>query len=587
MSAQASADSYTSVFAEVAAMEKEAAGFKDEVKVLVLRQITIEGIETLIKHHLYSQQIRPIIEFGGYGTMVQDVLAAESVVSSDPDLIVLALSIDALDQNYGSPGWTKDAVRSELGSLFEFLASNTRATIAVHNFILPLWPEQGLVTDIAGLDLATQVAGLNKFVLEAVRAHVPRFVLMDWDRYLRQLGADAALDERGRYLWGAPFRRPFLDLWACQLSRVACVLRAKTKKVLVLDCDNTLWGGVIGEDGMEGIQLDANQYPGRAYFDFQTTVVHLAQRGVLITLCSKNNEADVSEVLDQHPWCRIKRDHLSAWRVNWNDKASNITELAAELNLGLESFVFVDDNPAECALVAEMLPQITVLQVPQKLHELPRLLLRDGLFDTLSVTQEDRERASRYQVESQRKQTRAAYGSINDYIRSMQTVAVIHRVSPGEVPRVAQLTQKTNQFNLTTRRYSERDIELLLADHNVAIYSLAARDRFGALGLVGVLIVRITDKLGEVDSFLMSCRALGRRLENAMIEHCLASLGVAHEIERWTAEYVETAKNGQVADFWARMGFVEIEAKDGGKRYSCTADGLICDGSTFVKIEKD
>ena len=297
-----SPDHYSAVFAAVADMEAEAATFSDEIKVLVLRQITVEGIETLLKHHLYPLRIRPLLEFGGYGTMAQDVLAPDGPLArSQPDLIVLALALDELDPDYGSPGWTHDAARSELAKLFELLAGKTTATIAVHNFIAPLWPEQGLVVDLGERDLASQVAELNRFVAHTVRNHAPRFVLIDWQRALQQLGANAALDERGRYLWRAPFRRPFLDAWAQQLAHVAGALKGRAKKVLVLDCDNTLWGGVVGEDGLDGIQLDVHQYPGRAFVDFQTSVLHLAERGVLIALCSKNNEADVFEVLDNTP----------------------------------------------------------------------------------------------------------------------------------------------------------------------------------------------------------------------------------------------------------------------------------------------
>jgi len=234
-----------------------------------------------------------------------------------------------------------------------------------------------------------------------------------------------------------------------------------------------------------------------------------------------------------------------------------------------------------------MMPQLTVLQVPKKLHELPHLLLRDGLFDTLSFTEEDKGRASLYQGESQRKNARGSFGSIDDFIRSLQTLAVIHRVSPTEIPRIAQLTQKTNQFNLTTRRYSEEDIRSLVADSNAAVYSLTARDRFGTLGLVGVLILRIIGNVAEVDTFLMSCRALGRRLEDAMIEHCLADLRATREIVRWVAEYIPTAKNAQVAEFWPRLGFGEIDAADGRKVYACTSDALIGGSTTFVEIEKD
>jgi FkbH-like protein len=588
MSPQVSADSYSAVFAEVAAMEAKAATFSDEIRVLVLRQITVEGIDTLIKHQLYSQGVRPMIEFGGYGSMVQEVLAADGPVArNNPELIVLALALDSLDPKYGQPGWKMDDARAELDDLFTLLLSKTRATIAVHNFIAPLWPEQGLVTDAQGRDLAAQVAELNRFVVETVRAHAPRFILMDWDRYLRQLGAETALDERGRYLWSAPFKRPFLDLWSRQLSRVVCALKARSKKVLVLDCDNTLWGGVIGEDGIDGIQLDADQYPGRAFYDFQNTVLHLAKRGVMVTLCSKNNEADVLEVLDRHPCSVLKREHLSGWRINWNDKASNIDELSNELNLGLDSFVFVDDNPAECALISGMLPRVTVLQVPEKLYKLPELLLRDGLFDTLSLTEEDGERAALYRDESQRKNLRGTYDSLDDYLRSMQTVAVIHRVRPGEIARVAQLTQKTNQFNLTTRRYSEQEIRSLSDDDNAAMFSLTARDRFGSLGLIGVLILRIDGNEAKVDTFLLSCRALGRRLEQAMIEHCLSDLRASRSIVRWVAEYIPTSKNAQVEDFWPRLGFSEIEVADDAKVYACNADALSLCSPTFVTIEED
>ena len=588
MSKGSSTQNYSTVFAEVASVEPAAVSFRDEVKVLILRQITVEGVDTLIKYHLFSRQIRPVIEFGGYGTVVQDILAPDGPVArSNPDVIVLALALDVLDQSYGSPGWKMDATRAELANVFDLLVSSTRATIAVHNFLAPLWSEQGLMNDAQGLDLASQVAELNRFVLDTVRAYAPRFVLMDWDRYLRQLGAAAALDERSRHLWHAPFKRQFLDLWARQIASLACALRGKAKKVVVLDCDNTLWGGVIGEDGLDGIQLDANVYPGRAFFEFQTTLLHLAKRGVLLTLCSKNNEADVFEVLEVHPWCRIKRDNLAGWRVNWNDKVTNISDLANDLNLGLDSFVFVDDNPAECALVAEMMPQVTVLQVPNKLHELPYLLLRDGLFDTLRVTAEDRERTSLYQEEGQRKAARSTFGSIEAYTRSLETVAIIHRVTPAEISRVAQLTQKTNQFNLTTYRYSEEEIRSFMADENTAMYSLTARDRFGTLGLVGVLIVRVDNHTARVDTFLMSCRALGRRLEDAMIQHCVSDLHAAREISSWEAAYIPTAKNAQVADFWPRLGLDEVNSANGRKLYACAAGTLLCNTTTFVRVEKD
>lgn len=580
-------EGFDRIVAAVAGMEEAARSFSDECRIVFLRNITIEGIDTLLTRNLYAERIRPIVQFGGYGTMVQDVLAADGAAGSDADLIVLALSVDELDASYGSPGWTSHAASAQLEGLFELLASRTRATIAVHSFIGPLWSEQGLIVAAEDRDLTSQTAALNRLVVEAVRRHSPRFVLMDWERYLRRLGAESALDPRGHYLWRAPFKRAFLEVWAQQLARVVCALRGRAKKVLVLDCDNTLWGGVIGEDGLDGIQLDRHQYPGRAFFDFQTTIRQLAARGVLIALCSKNNEAEALDVIDHHPACQLRRADLAAWRINWNDKASNLSALAAELNLGLDSFVFVDDSALECELIRQLLPQVTVMEVPRKLHELPPLLLRDGLFDTLSVTGEDSRRTRLYQDQRQREQLRSAVHSIEDYLRSLETVARIHRADNGEVPRIAQLTQKTNQFNLTTRRYSEQDIRAFIADEDVEVFSLTARDRFDSLGLVGVLVVFIEGTEARVDSFLLSCRALGRRLELAMIARCLAKLREQRGIEISRAEYLPTARNAQVADFWPSVGFSVTGTADGGTRYMRLIDGHAGGTPTFVTIEDD
>ena len=582
------ADGFGQILAAVADMRETARSFSDECRIVFLRNITVEGIDVLLTHHLYSQGIRPLIRFGGYGTMVQDLLAADGAAANgDPDLIVLALSIAELDAEYGTPGWSSDGVSAQLEGLFELLASRTRSTIAVHSFVGPLWSEQGLIVDPLARDLGSQTAALNRLVVETVRKHSPRFVLMDWEQYLRRLGGEAALDNRGHYLWRSPFRPPFLEAWAQNLARVVRALKGRAKKVLVLDCDNTLWGGVIGEDGIEGIQLDRHQYPGRAFFDFQTTILQLAARGVLLALCSKNNESDVFEVIDRHPACQIRRAHLAAWRINWNDKANSLSALAAELNLGLDSFVFVDDNPLECGLVRQVLPQVTVLQVPGKLHELPHMLFRDGLFDTLSVTEEDARRARLYQDQRQREQLRGAVAGIEDYLLSLQTVASIHRARPGEVPRIAQLTQKTNQFNLTTRRYSEQDVRSFISNDKVDVFTLTARDRFDSLGLVGVLIVLIDGTEAIIDSFLLSCRALGRRLELAMIEHCLAELRDHRRIEIFRAEYLPTARNAHVADFWPSVGFAATETANGRTLYARPADLATEGRETFVALETD
>jgi len=576
------------LFSTVGRMEREGGDLGEPVRIALLRNYTIEGIEPFLKYYLLANSLRPEIAFGGYGTIAQDVLAADGLVKRfDPDVIILSLMLEDVDSSYRTPRWKCDAVRDELRSTFDMVAARTRATVAVNTFLEPLHPEMGLALASDRSDTIAQVRDLNDFIVEYVRERAPRFCLMDWDRYLRLLGAEQSLDARYWYLSKAPFRRAFLNLYAKDVSRVVCALKGRTKKCVVLDCDNTLWGGVIGEDGVDGIKLDRNEYPGKAYYDFQTSLLHLAERGVLIALCSKNNEADVFEVLDNHPSCRLKRSHLSAWRIDWADKTTNLTALARELNLGLDAFVFVDDNPVECGLVRKMLPEVTVLQVPQKLYAYPPLLLKDGLFDTLRLTDEDRTRTHLYQSSARRESARGEFGTVEDYLGSLDTVALIHRARPNEYPRVAQLTQKTNQFNLTTRRYSEQEIRTLAEASDSTVHTLAVKDKFGDLGLVGVLISRRDGSIGRIDTFLLSCRALGRDLESAMIIHCLDALRLEWGIVGWEAEYTPTRKNAQVANFWAAAGFTETGNLEGTKTYRLDAPLQRSKMPSYISIQPD
>jgi FkbH-like protein len=552
----ASANDLNVVFTTVSRFEREAR-FDHVTRVVLLRNITVEGLDTFLKFHLYQSAIGAEVVFGGYGTMMQDALADDGPFGrGDPDLVVLSLTLDEMDPAYGTPGWRADAAQAELKTLFELLGRRTRATIVVNTFIPPLYPEIGIVLSPNRSDVTSQVIALNRFVEDFVRERAPRFCLTDWDGYLRILGAKDALDHRCHYLWKAPFRKAFLNLYAQDLSRIVRALKGRTKKCLVLDCDNTLWGGVVGEDGIDGIKLDRNEYPGKVFHAFHNSLLHLAERGVLIALCSKNNEADVFEVMDKHRWCKLKRTHVTAWRINWQDKAENIVELAEELNLGLDSLVFIDDNPVECDLIRKVLPDVTVLQVPKKLSDLPTLVFEQGLFDNIRLTDEDNRRTRLYQCESQRKAARGAFKSVDEYLSSLQTVASIHRVRPAEIARVAQLTQKTNQFNLTTRRYSERDIDAFTERRDAAVFSLSVHDRYGDLGLVGVMVLERNGVIGRIDTCLMSCRVLGRGLERAMVARCLGVMGPAWDVQKWQAEYIPTRKNMQVADFWTKNGFV-------------------------------
>ena len=327
-------------------------------------------------------------------------------------------------------------------------------------------------------------------------------------------------------------------------------------KCIVLDADNTLWGGIVGEDGPDGIALGP-QYPGSAFVAWQKRLLAFRERGLLLALCSKNDEASVAEVLDSHPHQVLKREHFSAQRVNWEPKPDNLRALAAELNLGLDAFLFVDDSPHECHAVRSALPDVAVVQAPAHPLALVTCLDAEPRLELFRRTDEDRRRADMYAQEAARRTVAASAASPEDYLRSLGMVLRFFEDAAAHVPRIAQLTQKTNQFNLTTRRYTEAEIEAAVAAGDARVWAFALRDAFGDSGLVGVAVGRLAEpQVLELEAFLMSCRVIGRKAEEAFLTRLLLQAAEAGATTA-RADYFPTPKNGLVADFWTRNGFAE------------------------------
>ncbi len=566
---EVSVDNWPSLLSAVDQADKWADELPLTSSIHFLRNYTIEGIEPFLKYHLYSAGIRPEISFGDYGTFQQELLDEGSRINrGDVDVAVLSLVLEEFSPGYGGVNWQVDKATDRLNAALEALAANKGVTAAVNTFIPPFLSETGIAYSEG--NIGRQVAQLNQTVWEYASQSGSTTLVVDWGRIVRQLGERESINRRYWYLYKAPFTKLFLHSYARELAKIVKALKGKAKKCLVLDCDNTLWGGIVGEDGPTGIKLDNYEYPGKVFYDLQQSVLHLAARGVLIALCSKNNEGDVWEVLDGHPHCLIKRDHLSAWKINWENKAENIRAIADELNIGIDSVVFVDDSPVECDMVRGMLPDVTVLQVPAKLYNYPDLLLQEGLFDTLAISSEDRQRTQYYQSETKRKVESQKFANVEEYLSSLAIEAIVRLVQPIDIARVAQLTQKTNQFNLTTRRYSEANIEQFAQATEFSVMTIAVRDRFGDMGLTGVLIARRESDRASIDTLLLSCRVLGRNLEFAFVDYSLGFLEEQWKVQRWFAEYLPTAKNRQVINFWDEMGFVDEKTGEERRTYAAT-----------------
>jgi FkbH-like protein len=367
---------------------------------------------------------------------------------------------------------------------------------------------------------------------------------------------------------------------------VLLAANGRGKKVLVFDCDGTLWKGIVGEDGLDGIQIGPGSAPGLVFHEVQSLALGLHKQGVLLGLCSKNNVADVEEVLQHHPGMLLRSQHFAVRRVNWSDKATNLRAIAAELNLGIESLVFVEDSEFEANLVREQLPEVTVLQVPRNIHEYPAMLRRNlGLFYNLSRTEEDRKRARSYAEQAQREEYRQSFAGIDDYLRSLGLAITLYVDAPALVPRVAQLTQKTNQFNLTTRRYTSPEIEQFVACERHIVTAFSVSDRFGDSGVTGAAIIEVDRgaATAQIDTMLLSCRVIGRNVELAFFDVLISQL-MSRGIRAVQATYRPTPKNAQVADFYDRLGFTLTRADDTERAYTLDVSRYHRRNIDYIKV---
>lgn len=542
-------------------------------RVRFIRNFTIEPIELLLKRDLLADQIIADCTYGGFATSAEEVLR---LGDAGDDLLVLALGLELSSPDFGHVGWDVKAACDQILLVAREAVERFRGLIVLNTVLAPL---HGMPLGVAAdppQSAESLVDALNVQLRELVQTDPTRIALADWTRYARQLGDRDTYDRRFWLSSGAPFRARFLALYAKDIAAVLRISVGRVRKCLVLDCDNTLWGGVVGEDGINGIRLSDSELPGAYFRNFQKSILDLHARGVAIALASKNNEADVLDVLQRHPHMLVRREHLSAWRVNWDDKPVSLMAIAAELNLGLDSLVFVDDSSFECEMVGKALPQVRVLQAPASGEELVSLLERHDPFEAMTVTAADRARNATYLENRQRAEFSVAVGDLAEFKRRINAKLRVRRACEIDQPRILQLLQRTNQFNLTTRRHTSEQLREMLADSGTMILCAELRDRFGDLGLVGVAIARRRGECAIIDSLLMSCRALGRDAELAFAAALIASIRNAWH-PRWIeAEYVPSEKNAMVADFWTRTGFARTtdDASQGAAEFRANADEI-------------
>jgi FkbH-like protein len=532
-------------------------------EISILSNIITTQLNEILEYTLRREGINAYVLPGDYDNIVQDSNKEENY----PLTIIFWELINFIDgfqyrfQNL-SEIFLNDLInkiKSEIDLVFENLKSRPR--ILFNTFSTSLFTTEKLkITKLDNLCIE-----LNDYIYQKKPANT---VIIDLEKIFKKLPYKSSVDWRYYYSSKALYTVEFYKYYTEFVQPIILSTLGKSKKVLLLDCDNTLWKGIIGEDGFEGIEMSSHSKNGVFFEEIQNTIVRLVSEGVVVCLVSKNNPEDVEQVFKENPNMTLKDNHIVAKKVNWIDKASNIKELAEELNLGLDSFVFVDDSDFEINLVREKLPQVTCFQVPKKLYEYPSMFREiEKLFYKINTSKEDTERVVMYKQERQRESQKNVFGNVEDYLKSLELKLKIYLDDPKLIERVAQLTQKTNQFNLTTIRYTESEIEGFMKSENSHVIAFGLLDKFGDYGITGVSIIKKENRNVLIDSFLMSCRILGRNAEVVFFDYMMNLLEKDNFLTV-NAAFFKTQKNEQVENFYDKLGYEIISKSGEEKKYS-------------------
>ncbi len=496
------------------------------------------------------------VTLGGLSRYYQDAVDASSDVQrADPDIILIALDHRAFgfaDEHVATP----ESVTTAL-ALLDRIRRGSRRSGRTTVIVQTLAPQPLRLTGSADAILpgtaASAIAEFNRRLVEDIAGN-GNDVLLDIAHLASTVGLSAWHDPTHWHSSKLPFSPDFLALYGEHVARTIAAVYGRSRKCLVLDLDDTLWGGAIGDDGLEGIVLGQGSGTGEAFVDFQKTGLALHNRGIVLAVCSKNDREQALLPFRHHPDMVLREDHIGAFQANWDDKARNLKAIARDLNIGLDTLVFVDDNPAERALIRQVLPMVAVPELPEDPACYSTALLSAGYFETIRSTESDRIRNRFYADNARRAELLADATDVELYLRSLNMVITFESFAPLNRSRVAQLINKTNQFNLTARRCRETEIAALEADAGVFTLAVRVRDKFGDNGLISALVCDKRGPIWNINTWVMSCRVFQRRIEHAMLNR-LAAAARSQHAAALVGEYRPSPRNDVVQDLYRSLGF--------------------------------
>jgi len=537
-------------------------------RLAVLSNSTIDMIVPALvgsaaRHGIALEVIQP-----SYDQVAQEALTPDSTVNrSKPDAVLLALDYRALPLKLSlgdaeAASATVQGVIGYLQTLRNGIKANSNAVCIFQTFAPPV------ETLFGSLDRA--LPGTLRSLIEGINRELAEYVLGSGDVLLDVAGLAETVglaDWHNTQLWNMgkfSFSDELIPLYGDHVGRTIAAIRGKSRKTLILDLDNTVWGGVIGDDGLEGIKVAQGDAQGEAHLAVQRLALDLRKRGIVLAVSSKNTDEVAREPFEKHPEMLLKLEHIAVFQANWNDKATNIQAIAEELSLGLDAMVFLDDNPVERGLVRKLLPQVAVPELPEEPAYYARTLAAAGYFEAVAFAGEDLKRAGFYQDNAKRASLQKQVGGVDAYLASLDMTITFQPFDATGRARVVQLINKSNQYNLTTRRYT--DPEVAEAENAPGVFTLQVRlaDIFGDNGMISVVICRPGEEgVWDIDTWLMSCRVLGRKVEHMVLREVLEHARAAG-IHKLTGAYIPTERNKLVIDHYAKLGFAKVREEESG-----------------------
>lgn len=541
-------------------------------------------VATAARHGIWLQCVE-----ADYGQVMQTALDPESLINAARcDAVLVALDARGLPLG-ACPGDADTARRAVDGALAQLDA--LRSGFSQHGAICLLQTVPRPVESLFG-SFDAALPGTPRWLVDELNRRLgdnlrgSQDLLLDVAHLAETVGLSRWHDPKLWNLAKLPFASEFLPLYADHVCRVIAALRGKSKKCLILDLDNTLWGGVIGDDGLDGILLGQGDATGEAHLEVQRTALALRQRGVVLAVSSKNTDEIARQPFARHPEMLLREQHIAVFQANWQDKATNIKAIAEELQLGLDAMVFLDDNPVERELVRTLVPEVAVPELPNDPALYARTLLAAGYFESIGFSDEDKQRAALYQDNARRVALQKQAGDVDGYLASLDMRLTLQPFDDTGRARIAQLINKSNQFNLTTRRYTEADVARLQRDPDAFTLQVRLADTFGDNGMISVLICRRADDAWDIDTWLMSCRVLGRKVEQAVLAE-LVEQARGRGLRRLIGSYLPTEKNKLVENHYEKLGFQLVErSADGGSRWQLELDEPARSADLPMRIER-